>query len=72
MLRAVSSAFRTGLNPFQLQQCMNISTTKTAYFAAALPQPQTNPDILYTGVSLLMLFYAVKMQVMIRLRGSST
>lgn len=51
MLRAASSVLRASSNTAHLQQCMKISTTKTAYLAAAAtPQPQTNPDILYTGV----------------------
>lgn len=53
MLRAANSVLRAGSNPIQWQQCMKISSTKAAYFAAAAPQPQTNPDILYTGVRIL-------------------
>lgn len=52
MLRAATSVFRVGANSAQWQQCMKISSSKTAYLAAAAtPQPQINPDILYTGVS---------------------
>lgn len=51
MLRAATSVLRASSNAAQLQQCMKISTSKSAYLAAAAtPQPQTNPDILYTGV----------------------
>lgn len=51
MLRVATSVLRAGSNLNQWQQCMKISSSKAAYFAAAVPQPQTNPDILYTGVS---------------------
>lgn len=52
MLRAATTLLRANSNAAQWQQLMNISTTKSAYLAAAgTPQPQTNPDILYTGVS---------------------
>lgn len=51
MLRAATSVLRSSSNAAQLQQCMKLSTTKSAYLAAAAtPQPQTNPDVLYTGV----------------------
>lgn len=51
MLRAAASVLRSNLNAAQWQQCMRISTTKTAHLAAAsIPEPQTNPDVLYTGV----------------------
>ncbi|XP_031638320.1 aldehyde dehydrogenase, mitochondrial [Contarinia nasturtii] len=49
MLRAANSLLRTGSSPNQWQQCMKISSSKATYFAAA-PNPQTNPDILYTGL----------------------
>lgn len=50
MLRAAKSVLRVGASPIHWQQqCMKISTSKTACFAAT-PEPQTNPDVLYTGV----------------------
>lgn len=58
MLRVTSSVLRAGFNQFQLQQCMKISTTKAANLAAvSSPQPQTNPDILYTGVRIIYLIF---------------
>lgn len=53
MLRVVNSVLRAGSKPTQWRQCMKISSSKAAYFAAAAPEPQTNPDILYTGVSIV-------------------
>lgn len=52
MLRAGASIIRANSNGAQWQQLMKISTTKSANLAAiATPQPETNPAILYTGVS---------------------
>lgn len=52
MLRAAKSLFRC--KSLQLEQCMNISSTAIRA-ASATPQPQTSPDILYTGVSIITL-----------------
>lgn len=52
MLRASTGFLRAGANAAKWQQCMKLSTTKLNNFsaAAATPEPQTNPPILYTGV----------------------
>lgn len=63
MLRAANSVLRANAN--QLQQCMKISSTKTNYLAAAAPQPQTNPDILYTGVRIILYFHLFFVLVLI-------
>lgn len=55
MLRAATSVLRASSNAAQLQQCMKISTSESTYLAAAAtPQPQTNPDVLYTGVRMIL------------------
>lgn len=53
MLRAASKFLHSGVkNEISLQKCMNISTTASQLSTAAkIPDPQVNPDILYTGVS---------------------
>lgn len=53
MLRAAQSVLRVGSNPLKWQQFMKISTSKTANLAAT-PEPLTNPDVLYTGVSIFL------------------
>lgn len=50
MFRVAKSTLRVGSSPLKWQQIMKISSTKAAY-AAAIPEPQTNPDVLYTGVN---------------------
>lgn len=52
MLRASTGLLRASAKAGKWQQCMKLSTTNIINSAsAATPEPQTNPPILYTGVS---------------------
>lgn len=52
MLRASTGLLRASAKAGKWQQCMKLSTTNIVNSAsAATPEPQTNPPILYTGVS---------------------
>lgn len=54
MLRASTGLLRASAKAGKWQQCMKLSTTNVVNSAsAATPEPQTNPPILYTGVSFL-------------------
>lgn len=57
MLRVPAGVLlRANANAGKWQQCMKLSTTKIVNSAAAAtPEPQINPPILYTGVSFILL-----------------